>query len=167
MGHRLNFQIKEKEVRLIDLPEGYNNGVYKIEEAIKIANDLEADLIEISNKAQPVICKIMEFSKFKYQQKKKEKEIKKKPSILKELKFSPEIADNDLNIKSKKASEFLKEGNKVKVTVSFHGRSIMFKDRGRVALLRLADMVESDGIPESMPEMMGKKMFFIIKPKKQ
>lgn len=167
MGNRLNSQIREKEVRLVDLPDGYNNGVYKIEEALKIARDLELDLIEISNKVQPVVCKIMEYSKFKYQQKKKEKDIKKKPSILKELKFSPEIADNDLNIKAKKASEFLKDGNKVKVTVEFRGRSIMFKDRGKMALLRLSEIVKDDGVSESMPEMLGKKMFFIIKPKKQ
>ena len=86
---------------------------------------------------------------------------------MKELKFSPQIAENDLNIKARKAAEFLKEGNKVKITVTFHGRSIMFKDIGKIAILKLAEAVKEDGTPEGMPEMLGKKMFFTLRPKKQ
>lgn len=167
MSNRINSQIREKEVRLIDLPENYNNGIYKIEDAIRIANEIGSDLIEVSNKTLPVVCKIMEYSKFKYQQKQKEKDGKKKSSVMKELKFSPQIAENDLNIKSRKAAEFLKEGNKVKITVTFHGRSIMFKDIGKIAILKLAEAVKEDGTPEGMPEMLGKKMFFTLRPKKQ
>lgn len=167
MDNKINYQIKEKEVRLVDLPEGYNNGIYSIDEARRMASDLGLDLIMISDKVSPVVCKIMEFSKFKYQQKKKEKDTSKKASVLKELKFSPEIAENDLNVKSRKATEFLQDGNKVKVTVEFKGRSIMFKDRGKIALLKLAENVKDYGIPEGMPEMLGKKMFFVLRPKKK
>lgn len=166
--HRLNSNIREYEVRLVDLPENYDNGVYKLESALRIAEELNCDLIEISGKSKPVICKVMEYSKFKYDKKKKEKDLKKKStvSVMKELKFSPDIADNDLNIKSKKAIEFLTEGNKVRVVVQFKGRGIVFKDRGTIVLLKLAKLIEDIGIPESMPELIGKRMSFTIKPKK-
>jgi translation initiation factor IF-3 len=130
--HKINSTIREYEVRLVDLPDSYENGVYKIDVALSMAEELNADLILISDKAKPVICKIMEYSKFKYEKKKKDKDLKKKTSVLKELKFSPDIAENDLIIKSKKAIEFLGEGNKVRVTIQFKGRGIVFKDRGTI-----------------------------------
>lgn len=166
--HRLNLKIRENEVRLVEMPEGYENGVYSISSALQFAEELNCDLIEISNKVKPVVCKIMEYSKFKYDKKKKEKDLKKKSSvsILKELKFTPDIADNDLNIKSKKAIEFLTEGNKVRVTVQFKGRGIVFKDRGTLVLLKMAKIVEEYGLPETMPELTGKRMSFVLKPKK-
>jgi translation initiation factor IF-3 len=164
--HKTNSSIKEHEVRLVDLPDGYENRVYKIDVALRMAEELDADLILISDKVRPVICKIMEYSKFKYDKKKKEKDLKKKTSVLKELKFSPDIAENDLIIKSKKAIEFLSEGNKVRVTIQFKGRGIVFKDRGTIVLLKLAELVQEVGVPESMPELSGKRMSFTLKPKK-
>lgn len=164
--HKLNNNIKEYEVRLVDLPNGYESGIYKTDIALKIAEELNSDLILISEKVSPVICKIMDYSKFKYEKKKKEKDLKKKNSILKELKFSPDIAENDLNIKSKKAIEFLEEGNKVRVTIQFKGRGIVFKDRGTIVLLKMAELVQEVGLPEAMPELNGKRMSFTLKPKK-
>jgi len=164
--HQINTNIKEFEVRLVDLPENYENGVYRTEVALRMAEELDSDLILISDKTKPVICKIMDYSKFKYEKKKREKDLKKKTSVLRELKFSPDIAENDLLIKSKKAIEFLNEGNKVRVTIQFKGRGIVFKDRGTIVLLKLAELVQEVGIPESMPELNGKKMFFTLKPKK-
>ena len=164
--HKINSSIREYEVRLVDLPQGYENGIYKTDVALGMAEELEADLILISDKSKPVICKIMEYSKFKYEKKKKEKDLKKKTSVLKELKFSPDIAENDLVIKSKKAIEFLGEGNKVRVTVQFKGRGIVFKDRGTIVLLKLAELVQEVGVPESMPELNGKRMSFTLRPKK-
>jgi translation initiation factor IF-3 len=164
--HKINSSIKSAEVRLVDLPDGYEDGVYKIDVALKIAEELGFDLILISDKTNPSICKVMDYSKFKYEKKKKEKDLKKKTSVLKELKFSPDIAENDLIIKSKKAIEFLNDGNKVRVTVQFKGRGIAFKDRGSIALLKLAELVQDFGTPESMPELLGKRMSFTLKPKK-
>lgn len=164
--YKINSNIREYEVRLVDLPDSYENGVYKIDVALGMAEELNADLILISDKVKPVICKIMEYSKFKYEKKKKEKDLKKKTSVLKELKFSPDIAENDLIIKSKKAIEFLSEGNKVRVTIQFKGRGIVFKDRGTIVLLKLAELVQEVGLPESMPELSGKRMSFTLKPKK-
>lgn len=164
--HKINSNIREYEVRLVDLPDNYENGVYKIDVALGMAEELNADLILISDKVKPVICKIMEYSKFKYEKKKKEKDLKKKTSVLKELKFSPDIAENDLIIKSKKAIEFLSEGNKVRVTIQFKGRGIVFKDRGTIVLLKLAELVQEVGLPESMPELNGKRMSFTLRPKK-
>lgn len=164
--HKINSNIREREVRLVDLPENYENGIYKIDVALTIAEELEADLILISDKSKPVICKIMDYSKFKYEKKKKEKDLKKKTSVLKELKFSPDIAENDLIIKSKKAIEFLTEGNKVRVTIQFKGRGIVFKDRGTLVLLKLAELVQEVGLPETLPELNGKRMSFTLRPKK-
>lgn len=164
--YKINSNIKAQEVRLVDLPDSHENGIYKIDEALGIAEELGADLILISDKTQPFICKVMDYSKFKYEKKKKEKELKKKTSILKELKFSPDIAENDLIIKSKKAIEFLSEGNKVRITLQFKGRGITFKDRGTIVLLKLAELVQEVGIPENMPELIGKKMSFTLKSKK-
>lgn len=164
--HKINSNIREAEVRLVDLPETHENGVYKLDVALRMAEELDSDLILISDKSKPVICKIMDYSKFKYEKKKKEKDLKKKNSVLKELKFSPDIAENDLAIKSKKAIEFLSEGNKVRVTVQFKGRGIVFKDRGTIVLLKLAELAQEVGLPETMPELSGKRMSFTLKPKK-
>ena len=164
--HKINTNIKEFEVRLVDLPDDYEDGIYKTDVALRIAEELGSDLILISDKAKPVICKIMDYSKFIYEKKKKEKDLKKKTSVLKELKFSPDIAENDLLIKSKKAIEFLNEGNKVRVTVQFKGRGIVFKDRGTIVLLKLAELAQEAGVPDSMPELNGKRMSFTLKPKK-
>lgn len=167
--NRVNRQIKENQVRLISLPEGYSDGVYSIESALNIANELGMDLIEISGKSSPVVCKIMELSKFKYQLKQKNKEIRsnqKESSVLKEIYLSPEIGDHDLDTKARKALECLEKGNKVKVAIKFRGRAIVFKDRGEVVMLNFANKVQDKGVPETMPKMEGKMMSFILKPKK-
>lgn len=167
--NRVNRQIREKEVRLVSMPDGYEDGVYSIESALVIANELGMDLIEISNKSNPVVCKIMELSKFKYLLKQKQKEIRvnqKESSVLKEIYLSPEIGDHDLDTKAKKAIECLSKGNKVKVAIKFKGRSIVFKDRGEIVMLNFANKVQESGVPESLPRMEGKMMFYILKPKK-
>lgn len=168
MKNRINQQIKENEVRLVGLPSTYIDGVYPIVEALKIANTLQLDLIEISNKSVPVICKIMEFSKFKYEQKKKEKDNKKnqKTSEMKEMGLTSGIGDHDLETKARKSKNFLENGDKVRVVLLFKGRTIVFKERGEIVMLKFADMLKEVGIPESMPKLEGKKMSFTIKPKK-
>lgn len=165
--HRINQQIQAKEVRLVSLPEGYTDGIYPIASALIIAQELNADLIEISNKSAPVICKVMEYSKFLYEIKKKEKDNKKsqKTSQTKEMSLSPNIGDHDMETKARKSKEFLQNGDKVKVTLLFKGRSIAFKDQGELTMCKFAEMLEEFGVPESAPKMEGKRMQFIIKPK--
>ena len=165
--HKINSNIREAEVRLVDLPETHENGVYKLDVALRMAEELDSDLILISDKSKPVICRIMDYSKFKYEKKKKEKDLKKKTSVLKELKFSPDIAENDLAIKAKKAIEFLDEGNKVRVTVQFKGRGIVFKDRGEILLLKFVTELEDVGTVEQLPKLEGKRMIIMINPKKK
>lgn len=168
MENLINQQIKAKEVRLVALPEGYTDGVYPIAEAVKIANTLGLDLIEVSTNSAPPVCKIMEYSKFQYEQKKKEKENKKnqKNSQLKEMSLSPDIGDHDLETKARKSKEFLEKGDKVKVTILFKGRKIVFKERGELVMLKFADILKDFGTPEAMPKLEGKRMFFTLKPKK-
>lgn len=148
------------------MPANYQDGIYPIAEALRIANELGLDLIEISSKSSPVVCKIMEFSKFQYEQKKRDKDNKKKKSSqLKEMWLSPEIGDHDLETKARKSAEFLKDGDKVKVTMLFKGRTIMFKERGEITMLKFADMLAEFGVPEALPKLEGKRMYFLIKPK--
>lgn len=167
MENRINQQIKVAEVRLVQLPNGYTDGVYSISEAMKIANNLGLDLIEISSKSSPTICKIMEFSKFQYEQKKKKKENEKnqKSGQLKEIGLSPDIGNHDLETKARKGKEFLEKGDKIKVTLLFKGRTIAFKERGDIVMLKFAEMLQDFGVPEAMPKLEGKKMSFLIKPK--
>jgi len=166
-NHKINQKIQAKEVRLVSLPEGYTDGVYPIASALIIAKELNADLIEISNKSTPVVCKIMEYSKFLYEIKKKEKDNKKnqKTSQTKEMSLSPNIGDHDMETKARKSKEFLENGDKVKVTLLFKGRTIVFKEQGQITMLKFADLLSEYGTPEGLPKMEGKKMQFIIKPK--
>ncbi len=168
MKNPINQQIKAKEVRLIALPEEYKDGIYPITEALRIANLIGLDLIEVSSNTNPIVCKIMDFSKFQYEQKKKAKENKKnqKNSQLKEMSLSPDIGDHDLETKARKSKEFLEKGDKVKVTLLFKGRKIIFKERGELVMLKFADILKEVGVPEAMPKLEGKKMFFTLKPKK-
>lgn len=168
MENLINQQIRAKEVRLVGLPEGYNDGIFTLEESLKIAEKLEMDLIEVSSKTNPIICKIMDYSKFKYEQKKKEKENQKnqKNYAVKEMGLSPDIGEHDLETKAKKSADFLKKGDKVRVTLLFKGRKIAFKERGEIVLLKFAEMLKDLGVPESMPKLEGKKMSFTLKPKK-
>lgn len=161
--YKTNEQIKFPEVRII---EGLDKGIYKTSEAILEAENLGLDLILVTENAQPPVCKVMEFSKFLYQEKQREKENKSNKTVLKEVQFTPNIGENDYEVKKKSVIKFLQQGNKVKATVFFKGRTIMFKDKGTLVLTRLATEIEEYGTPESMPSLMGKRMMFIIKPKK-
>lgn len=167
MENRINQQIKANEVRLVSLPANYTDGVYPIAKALEISNALNLDLIEISPNSNPPVCKIMEVSKFLYEKKKKEKDNKKnqKVSQLKEIGLTPEIGDHDLETKARKGKEFLERGDKVKVVLLFKGRTIVFKERGEITMLKFADILKDFGTPEAMPKLEGKRMSFIIRPK--
>jgi translation initiation factor IF-3 len=155
-----------KEVRLVG--DNVEQGVYPFDEALRIADQLELDLVEISPNAEPPVCKIVDYQKFLYQQKKKEKEQKAKSSkvILKEIRFGPQTDDHDYNFKLKHAIEFLKEGCKVKAYVFFKGRSILFKEQGEVLLLRFANDLEDLAKVDSLPTLEGKRMIIMFSPKK-
>lgn len=142
-------------------------GVYPTQEAMKMAQEQELDLVEISPQADPPVCKIIDYNKFLYDKKKKEKEIKAKAKTteMKEIRFTPNTDDHDFDFKSKHAENFLKEGNKVKAYVQFKGRAIQFKDRGELLLLKFADRLKEVGQLESMPKLEGKRMLAIISPK--
>lgn len=134
-----------------------------------MANDLELDLVEISPNADPPVCKIIDYKKFLYEQKKKQKEIKAKAQkvVVKEIRFGPNTDDHDYNFKLKHAEKFIEEGAKVKAYVFFKGRSILFKDKGQILLLKLAQALEENASVESMPKMEGKRMIMMLAPKKK
>ncbi|MFT4203521.1 MAG: translation initiation factor IF-3 [Chitinophagaceae bacterium] len=163
--HRINERIRVPEVRLVG--DNVTPGVYPIEEARKIARDLELDLVEISPNAAPPVCRVVEYKKFLYEKKRKEKEMKAnaKQSEVKEIRFTPGTDDHDLEFKIKHAERFLREGNKVKAYVQFRGRAIMFKDRGELLLLKFAERLNEVGGLEGMPKMEGKRMLAMFAPK--
>ena len=144
-------------------------GVYQLSKALSIAQSLELDLVEISPKASPPVCKILEYKKFLYEQKKRDKVLKSKTSkiIVKEIRFGPNTDEHDYEFKKKHAEKFLKEGAKLKAFVFFKGRSIIFKEKGQILLLRLAQDLEEIGKVEQMPVLEGKKMIMFISPKKK
>ncbi len=146
-----------------------NQGIFAFRDALKLADELELDLVEISPKAEPPVCKIIDYSKFLYQQKKKQKEMKAKTVkvVIKEIRFGPNTDEHDFNFKLKHAEKFLKEGAKVKAFVFFKGRSILFKEQGVILLLRLATSLEEIGSVEQMPKLEGKRMTMYISPKKK
>lgn len=143
-------------------------GIYQVRDALQKADELGLDLVEISPTANPPVCKIMDYKKFLYEQKKKQKEIKAKSSkiVVKEIRLGPNTDDHDFDFKLKHAMKFLKEGAKVKVDVFFKGRSIVYKDKGELILLRFAEALEEVGKVESLPKLEGKRMIMIIAPKK-
>ncbi len=143
--------------------------VTNIEKALEIAKNLELDLVEISPKADPPVCKIMDYKKFLYDSKKKEKALKSKQTkvTVKEIRFGPNTDEHDFNFKLNHAKKFLTEGAKVKAYVFFKGRTIVFKERGEVLLLKFVSELEDLGVPEAMPKMEGKKMIIMINPKKK
>lgn len=149
--------------------EGIEQGVYQTYKALKLAEEKELDLVEISPKADPPVCKIIDYKKFLYEQKKKQKEIKAKAVkvVVKEIRFGPNTDEHDYNFKLKHAEKFIEEGSKVKAFVFFKGRSILFKDKGQILLLKLAQSLEEIASVESMPKMEGKKMIMILAPKKK
>ena len=147
--------------------ENVEVGVYSIREAIAIAEAQSLDLVEISPKAVPPVCKVTDYSKFKYEQKKKQKEIKAKSqkTVLKEIRFGPNTDDHDFNFKLKHAMGFLKEGAKVKAYVHFVGRTIVFKERGEILLLKFAQALEEYAKVEQLPKLEGKRMYVMLSPK--
>ncbi len=144
-------------------------GVYPIRKALELAKELEEDLVEISPNASPPVCKIMDYKKFVYEQKKREKALKAKATkvIIKEIRFGPNTDDHDYEFKRKHGEKFLKEGAKLKAYVFFKGRSIIYKDQGEILLLRLARDLEDFGKVEQMPKLEGKRMTMFISPKKK
>jgi translation initiation factor IF-3 len=163
--YRINERIRSPRVRVVG--ENVNVGVYPIEEALQMAKGMSLDLVEISPKADPPVCKIIDYSKFKYEQKKKQKEIKAKAqkTVVKEIRFGPNTDDHDFNFKTKHALNFLKDGAKVKAYVHFVGRTIVFKERGEILLLKFMQELEEYGKVEQMPRLEGKRMTVILSPK--
>ena len=163
--YRVNEQIRVREVRVVG-DDG--STVMPTRQAFDIARDKGVDLVEISPNAQPPVCRIIDYSKFLYQQKKRAKELKAKQvkQEVKEIRFGPQTDDHDYNFKLKHAKEFLEEGNKVRAFVFFRGRSILFKEQGEVLLLRFASDLEEYGKVEQLPALEGKKMFLYLSPKK-
>ena len=163
----INEQIRAREVRLVG--DNVEAGIYPIQQALNIAEELELDLVEISPNAEPPVCKILDYQKYLYQQKKKQKEIKAKATkvVIKEIRFGPQTDDHDYNFKLKHAMGFLQEGSKVKAYVFFKGRSILFKEQGEVLLLRFANDLEDYGKVEQMPLLEGKRMIIMLSPKKK
>ena len=167
---RINNEITAPQVRVVsDEIEGAQ--VMSIRDALNLADQMELDLIEISPKADPPVCRIADYQKFLYQQKKKAKEIKAKQAkvVIKEIRFGPQTDDHDYNFKLRHAQNFLQEGAKVKAYVFFRGRSIVFSEQGQILLLRFATDLEEYGKVEMMPKLEGKRMTMMLapKPKKQ
>lgn len=165
--HRINRYIKAHAVRLVG-DNIDNQGVMSIDEALKIANNLGLDLVEISPNANPPVCKIVDYQKFLYQQKKKQKELKAKSTkvTVKEIRFGPNTDEHDFNFKLKHAIKFLGEGAKVKAYVFFKGRSIVFKEQGEVLLLKLAQELEEYAKVDQLPKLEGKRMTMFFSPRK-
>ncbi len=165
--YAVNERIRAREVRLVG--DNVDNGIYSIHEALRIAEEQELDLVEISPNAVPPVCKVLDYQKFMYQQKKRLKEQKAKSTkvVVKEIRFGPQTDDHDYNFKLKHAQGFLKEGAKVKAYVFFRGRSILFKEQGEVLLLRFANDLEDIGKLEQMPVLEGKRMTIMLSPKKK
>ena len=154
------------EVRLVG--ENVEMGVFPLQKALQMANELELDLVEISPNASPPECKIIDYKKFLYEQKKREKVMKANASkvVLKEIRFGPQTDEHDYEFKKKHAIKFLEEGAKLKAFVFFKGRSIIFKDQGQILLLRLAQDLEEYGKVEQLPKLEGKRMIMLMNPKK-
>lgn len=165
-AHQINGKIRAKEVRLVG--DNVEQGVYPIAEALKLAEEQELDLVVISDKAEPFICRILDYKKFLYEQKKKQKELKAKQVkvVVKEIRFGPQTDEHDFQFKKKHAEKFLEEGSKLKTYVFFKGRSIIFKDQGEILLLKLAQELEHVGKVDQMPKLEGKRMIMLMSPKK-
>jgi len=166
--NRINELIRGvKEVRLVG--ENIEPGVYSFQEAMRMADDQGLDLVEISPNAAPPVCRITDYQKFLYQQKKRVKEQKAKATkiVVKEIRFGPQTDDHDYNFKVKHAKAFLEEGSKVKAYVFFKGRSILFKEQGELLLLRFANELEDYAKVDSLPQLEGKRMIIMLSPKKK
>ncbi len=174
---RINHQIRVPQVRLVGdnfdeisetIGQTVEPGIYSTKQAQSMAKELNLDLVEISPKADPPVCRIIDYKKFLYIKKKKDKEVKAKAvkTVIKEIRFGPNTDDHDFNFKLRHAQKFLAEGAKVKAYVHFRGRTIVFKDRGELLLLKLLKELEEVGAAENLPKMEGRRMIVIIAPKK-
>ena len=163
--HRINHFIRAQQVRLVG--ENVEVGIYSIQDALKMAQDQQLDLVEISPQVDPPVCKIIDYNKFLYDKKKKEKEMKAKSKVseVKEIRFTPNTDDHDFDFKAKHAEGFLKDGNKVKAYVQFKGRAIQFQERGQLLLLKFAERLAEVAILENMPKMEGRRMLAMFAPK--
>lgn len=162
---RVNEKIKAPKVRLVG--DNVTTGIYNISEALKMAEEQQLDLVEITDKSDPPVCKIIDYSKFKYEQKKKQKELKAKAQkvVVKEIRFGPNTDDHDFNFKLNHAKNFLQEGAKIKAYVHFQGREMVFKERGEILLLKFSQSLEEYGKVEQLPRLEGRRMSVIISPK--
>lgn len=165
--HKINGKIMAREVRLV--LDGEEPQVMSTPDALKLAEEMDLDLVEISPNAVPPVCRILDYRKFLYNQKRKQKELKAKQSkvILKEIRFGPNTDDHDFAFKLAHARKFLEEGSKVKAYVFFRGRTIVFKDRGEILLLKFVQELNDVGALEQMPKLEGKRMIVMINPKKK
>lgn len=172
--HRINMEIRVPEVRVVGLDPfseelgGKEDGVYRTSEAIRIAQELGLDLVEVAPNAEPPVCRIVEYSKFRYEQKKREKANKAKQHtvVMKEIRFGPNTDDHDFNFKVRHAEKFLSEGNKLKAYVQFRGRNIIYKERGKDVLDRFSEALDDVAKVEMEPKMEGRRMIMILAPKK-
>lgn len=164
--HKINQHIRAPMVRVVG--QDIEQGILPVREALNMAEEQGLDLVEISPTANPPVCKIMDYRKFLYEQKKKQKEIKAKSAkiVVKEIRLGPNTDDHDFNFKLKHAIKFLEEGAKVKVDVFFKGRSIIYKEKGEIILLKFAQELEEYGKVEQLPKLEGKRMIMIVAPKK-
>ncbi len=164
--HKINNYITAPVVRVVG--NNVENDIYQIKDALDIADELNLDLVEIAPEANPPVCRIMDYKKFLYEQKKKQKEIKANAAkiVVKEIRLGPNTDDHDFNFKLNHARKFLQDGAKVKVFVFFKGRSIIYKEKGEVMLLKFAQEVEDVGKVEQLPKLEGKRMIMFIAPKK-
>ncbi|NQU33309.1 MAG: translation initiation factor IF-3 [Bacteroidetes bacterium] len=164
--NKINKYVTSPIVRLVG--ENVEPGIFQLRDALNLAEELDLDLVEISPSANPPVCKIMDYKKFLYEQKKKQKEIKSKSAkvVVKEIRLGPNTDDHDFDFKLKHAIKFLQDGAKVKVDVFFKGRSIIYKDKGEYILLRFAQELEEYGKVERLPKLEGKRMIMIVAPKK-
>jgi translation initiation factor IF-3 len=163
--YKINNRILARQVRLVG--ENVETGVYNTDEALRIAREQNLDLVEISPKAEPPVCRVVDYSKFKYDLKKKQREMKAKTQkvVTKEIRFGPNTDDHDFEFKVKHAHAFLEGGAKVKAYVHFVGRTIVFKERGEVLLLKFAQALEDVAKVEQLPKLEGKRMFLFLTPK--
>ncbi len=166
--HNINNGIQAKEVRLVGENLDRAGDIVKTSEALKIAEQMEMDLVEVSPNADPPVCRIVDYNKFLYERKKREKEIKAnaQKTVVKEIRFTSNTDDHDFTFKAKHAEEFINEGSKVRASVLFRGRAIMYKERGELILLKLADYLSEIAQIEQMPKMEGRKMVAFFTPKK-
>ncbi|MFL5753603.1 MAG: translation initiation factor IF-3 [Bacteroidia bacterium] len=166
-AHAINEKIRARQVRVVG--EDIESGVYAIEEALKIAAEKGLDLVEIAPNIDPPVCKVVDYKKFLYEQKKKAKEIKAKAAkvVVKEIRFGPHTDEHDFNFKKNHAIKFLQDGSKVKAFVFFRGREIVFKEQGEILLLKFASELEEWGKAEQLPLLEGKRMMMVLAPRKK